>query len=109
MMCMEDVAIGRGSPYNETGYSVGTSAVQVAEPSPKRIALIFGSPSAGTITYSTLKGAVAGQGFNISAGQPAMILLIGEVGQAVTAGLFAVADAAARLINVGQSLLLEEP
>jgi hypothetical protein len=52
-MCMEDINIGRKSPGRSVAIAGTASVQQVLGASPKRIALIFSSPSAGRITFGT--------------------------------------------------------
>ena len=105
-MCMEDVKIGRDTLSQNYPFTTGVAARPVLSGSDKRVALILGSPLAGTITYLDGSGVVSGLGFNVGAGQPPLILTIQDNGDIVRHQWWAIADAAARLHCVGETLLV---
>ena len=107
-MCMEDVRIGRRSISQNYSFTTGVTAHQVLPGSDNRVSVILGSPLAGTITYFDEANPVSGLGFNIGAGQPPMVLNIQDHGDVVRHQWWAIADAAARVHAVGETILQEQ-
>ena len=97
-MCMEDVRLGRESPGNLVFATIGTASTPFLPADPMRVAIRFGAPSAGTITYSTETISAVGNGLIVSTSAPGFDLDVKTHGDIVKRAWNARADAAGRLI-----------
>jgi hypothetical protein len=92
-MCLEDVRIARATTSNRLNTSVTTSIKAIVSHAPNRYAIIFMPPSSGTISINCDSGVAVGEGISIPAGGAPVILKLGDVGDLVRRGFWAIMSA----------------
>lgn len=89
-MCMEDVRIGRDTICVETTVQVQLTATPLLAASDDRYALVLSVPQgSGGLELSINPAFTIGQGLQMNAGTPPLILTIQEHGDIVRRGLYA--------------------
>ena len=88
-----------GRAYSRS-YTVGTTAIGIADQSPNRIAIIVSSPTGGRITISPDSGVTDGLGIVIQQGDPPLKLEACVYGCFVQGRIYAIAGGAGRTVGV---------
>ena len=93
-MCMEDILIGRFSrAYTVSTVLSNTVGVQIVPVDNDRLSIVLGSPTAGTMFWSTDPGVGVLTGIPLPSGLGPVTLNVKDHGELVTGALFGIASA----------------
>lgn len=85
---------------NEQHFTVGTGAIQILGPNPKRTSLIFSGDGTNTITLSTIGLPTAGIGLQVNTSQTSIAVDRIDMGSRITGNWYAVANNAGSHLTV---------